>query len=380
MRNVFVLVKNNLRILILKKPVYTLLVVVFPLIISLFMFKVMNNGVSPLTIGVVDKDNTFTSNKIINSFDKNMFNIINIQESDIESKFSSKEVNLVVSFDNNFEENILNGNDDGIIIRCLENENYYKLINKSIGIEVSNLINLAKVNNGNYEKYEESVKRAELETIKINKEHLNDVKGDYENVQVLIGFIIMFALYRAMSGSALINEDKEQNVYTRILVASIKTWQYYLANIFSVILLLIILFGLTILGMNFIIDADLGLSNLQLFIILSLVAIVAVSIGTFCTNVTNDRDLSSILSTTIMIVFSALGGCFVPIKYLSPIINKVSYLTPIRWALEMVNNIQQKASLNIILIDAMILILFATTFFIAAIYCINKRDKTDYII
>lgn len=197
--------------------------------------------------------------------------------------------------------------------------------------------------------------------------------------QMLIGFMIMFALYRAMSGTALINEDKEENIYTRILAASIKTWEYYLSNIISVIVLLIILFGLSILGINIFTDIDFGVSKIALFIILCLISIVSVSIGTFCNSVTDDRDLSDIISTVLIVVFLFVGGCFVPIQDLPKTINIVSYFTPTRWAMEAINNIQNGESINVIIMNLGMLLLFAALFFITAVYCINRRDKTDYV-
>lgn len=189
----------------------------------------------------------------------------------------------------------------------------------------------------------------------------------------------MFAFYRAMSGSGLISEDKEQNMYTRILTTSVKPWQYYLSNIISTTILLSILFSISVIEINFVSTIEIGVSNLMLIVILLILGIVAVSVGTFCMTITNDRDFSSIISNFVTISFLALGGCFVPLSYLSNTINKISYFTPIRWAMEAINNAQQGADISVIVMNLLVLSLFGMVFFIISVYCINKRDKVDNV-
>ena len=189
----------------------------------------------------------------------------------------------------------------------------------------------------------------------------------------------MFAFYRAMSGSGLIGEDKEQNMYTRILTTSVKPWQYYLSNIISTTILLAILFSISVIEINLVSTIEIGVSNIMLITILLILGIVSVSVGTFCMTITNDRDLSSIISNFITISFLALGGCFVPLSYLSGIINKISYFTPIRWAMEAINNAQQGADISVIVMNLLVLSLFGVVFFIISVYCINKRDKVDNV-
>lgn len=381
MRNIAVLIKNNLRILLVKKPLYSILMVLLPLIISLVMVKFMSIGNKPFVMAVVDNDQSYTSSKIIESFNNDkIFNVVNVNyEDDLEGKFASKDINVAVVIDENFEKNILKGSKDGITIKGLESDSLYIIIKERIENNTNNLINLAKINDYNFDKYKESVINKEDYIIKVTNENLKGENIDYSTAQGIIGYMVMFALYRAMSGTALINEDKEQNVYTRVLASSIKTWQYYVANIISVTILLIFLFGLSVLGIKFIVDVNLGISTLNLFIILSIVAVVSVSIGTFCNTVTEDRDLSSILSNILTISFLFLGGCFIPIDYLPDIINKISYFTPIRWVMESISNIQNGANISVILMNIGILILFIILFFITAIYSINRRDKTDYV-
>ena len=381
MRSVYALVKNNLKIMILKKPVYTILTVVFPLIIFLFAPKIIDGSITEINVGIYDESKSFSSNKLDEYLsDIDMINLVEVNsEDDLKQKFNTRDIYLGIMIDKNMEEKVLRGDNSGVILYGIEGENLYEILDKGLSIELSNMINLAKINNGDFKKYKSSVERKEKEKIQVSYKDLNDVEGNHSVSQTLIGFIIMFAFYRAMSGSGLIGEDKEQNMYTRILTTSVKPWQYYLSNIISTTILLAILFSISVIEINLVSTIEIGVSNIMLITILLILGIVSVSVGTFCMTITNDRDLSSIISNFITISFLALGGCFVPLSYLSGTINKISYFTPIRWAMEAINNAQQGADISVIVMNLLVLSLFGMVFFIISVYCINKRDKVDNV-
>ncbi|MFQ9674891.1 MAG: ABC transporter permease [Clostridium paraputrificum] len=381
MRSVYALVKNNLKIMILKKPVYTILTVVFNFIIFLFAPKIIDGSITEINVGIYDESKSFSSNKLDEYLsDIDMINLVEVNsEDDLKQKFNTRDIYLGMMIDKNMEEKVLRGDSSGVILYGIEGENLYEILDKGLSIELSNMINLAKINNGDFKKYKSSVERKEKEKIQVSYKDLNDVEGNHSVSQTLIGFIIMFAFYRAMSGSGLIGEDKEQNMYTRILTTSVKPWQYYLSNIISTTILLAILFSISVIEINLVSTIEIGVSNIMLITILLILGIVSVSVGTFCMTITNDRDLSSIISNFITISFLALGGCFVPLSYLSGIINKISYFTPIRWAMEAINNAQQGADISVIVMNLLVLSLFGVVFFIISVYCINKRDKVDNV-
>lgn len=379
MKNIIALVKNNLRILVIKKPGYTILMVMLPIMVVIGLSKILGGDSSPIKVGILDNSKSFSASKVIESIDSGdlMKCIKYTTKEEIDNSFATSDIDLAIVINNDFEEKLLKGDSSGIVIKGIENENLSKMLSGIVNVEVNNLSNLAKVNNGDYSGYKGSVEKYKSSATTVSKDSLNDLYGDYSKSQTLIGFLIIFAFYRAMSGSGLIGEDKEENIYTRILVTPVKVWQYYVSNIISSILLVIILFSVSIVGIKLVSDVNIGMSYFYLFIILCTVSIVAVSVGCFCSTVTDDRDLSSIISNFILMTFLAIGGCFVPIRYLSPIVNKLSYATPTRWAMEAVTNLQQGEGIRVIAMDLGIVILFGCVFFIASIYCINRRDKID---
>ncbi|MBS6888380.1 MAG: ABC transporter permease [Clostridium sp.] len=308
MRSVYALVKNNLKIMILKKPAYTILTVVFPMIIFLFAPKIIDGSITEINVGIYDESKSFSSNKLDEYLsDIDMINLVEVNsEDDLKQKFNTRDIYLGIMIDKNMEEKVLRGDNSGVILYGIEGENLYEILDKGLSIELSNMINLAKINNGDFEKYKSSVERKKKEKIQVSYKDLNDVEVNHSVSQTLIGFIIMFAFYRAMSGSGLIGEDKEQNMYTRILTTGVKPWQYYLSNIISITILLAILFSISVIEINLISTIEIGVSNIMLITILLILGIVSVSVGTFCMTITNDRDLSSIMTRWVFCAFILL--------------------------------------------------------------------------
>lgn len=378
---ILTLVKNNFRMLVLKKPMNTVMMVVAPVVIAIFVSMVMNKGQKPLKVAVLDNSKSISSEAIINSISKEgTFEIINNNSvEELESEFTTSSVNVAIIFEGDFEEKLMKGDTTGVFIKGLEGSSNYKIISSILGLELSNMKNLAIVNNGDIYNYKESLSRYESSNIHIAKESLNDLYGDYTNSQSIIGFLVMFALFRAMAVTTVIGKDKEQRIYTRILVAPAQQWQYYLANLISTLSLILLQITLSIIGIKIFTEINMGMSNLQLFLVLAAIGILAVSIGCLCATVTDNRDLSSIISNIILSPILFLGGCFVPIQFLSPTINKISYFTPIRWAMEAIVDFQQGAGNIKALQDLGVVMLFAVAFFVAAIYCVTRRDSVDEI-
>ena len=71
MRNILVLIENNLRISILKKPVQFMLYTLFPVFIILISSQLFKFSQGYINVGIVDNDSTKTSKVIVDTIKKN---------------------------------------------------------------------------------------------------------------------------------------------------------------------------------------------------------------------------------------------------------------------------------------------------------------------
>ena len=185
----------------------------------------------------------------------------------------------------------------------------------------------------------------------------------------------MFVFFNASSIAGNINVDKERNVYARVFLSNVKTWQYYGANIISNLCIVLFQLAVAIITMEYIVHSSIGVPPMQLFAVLAIVATVAVAFGTACVAVINDSDTASMVSNLCSLIFVVLGGSFVQVEFFPEKIKIISYISPIRWAVSCVQSMQQGISfydlrVNYIVMMAMTLVLLTIAFVVS-----KRKDK-----
>lgn len=376
MKNILVLIKNNLRVTILKKPMGFIISLFAPVIILFIMLKVLNFNSGYINIGVIDNDNSKTSSLVINSIKG--FDGFNIKEINIDEKkdlFSENSVNAVIEINNNFEENLINGQVDLIKVTSKSNDSIGDLIKELINDEVNNINKISIAVNKDKDKYYKALDNyKDSSYIKIEKQSLSDLYGDYSFSQMFIGFIIMFMLIRGMNTSFRVFKEKEENIYTRIFMAPIKVYEYYLADIISGYISILIQVILGVLSIR-ILNVNTGLKDIELFIILALLGLVSISIGVCCRAFSKNINEASNIFNFVNMIMVMIGGAFVPIEMFPKVIEKISYFTPVRWAMESIIKIQQGETIFSIYKYLLIILLFAIVFLSIGIYKTSKEER-----
>lgn len=380
MKNILVLIKNNLRISIVKKPVGFLISLLAPVLIFYIMMSVLNFGSGYIKIGVIDKDKSKTSNNII-EFIKNYegFTIKNINEDEIKNLFAEGNIDVVVEIKDKFEEDLINGEGKGIKVTFLENKDTGKAIKHLLNEEIKNINNILLASQGNKELYYGSLDNyVNNSYVKMQRKNLNDLYEDYTFSQIFVGFIVMFMLIRGLVTSSRVFMEKRENVYNRIFMAPIKTYEYYLADAISGYIHVLIQVILGVLGLK-LLNIQIGLRYLELIIILSVFGLVSISLGILCRSFAKNQNESSNIFNFLQIIFTMVGGAFVPIDMMPSIIEKISYFTPVRWVMESIIAMQQGAAFQEIYKYLAIIFLFAVAFFLIGTYNTSKEERKTVI-
>ncbi|WP_411168238.1 ABC transporter permease [Clostridium sp. MB05] len=376
MKNIIVLIKNNLKIAIIKKPIGFIMSIIAPILILLLMLNVINMNSGYITVGIIDNDSSKTSKDILDSI-KNYegFNVREIQQNEKKDLFSENAINAVIEVTSGFEDSLLKGDTNPIKITSVENDDVGMIIRNLVNEQMSNINSIAIAAEGNKEVYYKSLDNYSNNSyIKLERESLNDLHEEYSFSQTFIGFIIMFMLIRGMSTSYRVFKEKEENVYNRIFMAPIKTYEYYVADAISGYISILLQVSLSIIGIKFV-KVQVGVSTLELFAILSLVGLVSISLAICCRSFAKNITEASNIFNFANIIMVMIGGAFVPIEIMPPIIEKISYFTPVRWAIQSIIDIQQGASFNEIYKYLIIIVLFAVAFFVIGIYKTSKEER-----
>lgn len=376
MKNILTLIKNNLRVDIVKKPFEFLIELIAPVIIAYIMLMVISGNSGYINIGVIDNDNSKTSNIIIDSLkNKEGYNVKVINNEDIDNLFSEKAVNVVLEIKDEFEKEMIEGKTSKIKVTSIEDDGIGNLIKEFINTEMNNINQISLASDKNEEVYYKSIDNYSKNiSVNIKKENLGDLKSDYFTSQIYIGFLIMFMLIRGMKTAYRIFDEKDENIYMRIFMAPVKTIEYYLASIISGYIAILIQVILGIISIN-ILNIEIGLNNIEMFIILSLVGLVSISLALCCGAFSKNRTEASNIFNFGNILLLMIGGAFVPLEIMPPLIEKISYFTPIRWAMKTISDIQQGYSFSETYKYLFILFLFSVAFFVIAAYKTAKSEK-----
>ncbi|MBD7915706.1 ABC transporter permease [Clostridium sp. Sa3CUN1] len=376
MKNILTLIKNNLRVDIVKNPFEFLIGLIAPVIILYVMLMVINTSSGYINIGVIDNDNSRTSNIIINSLkNKEGYNVKVINDKDVDNLFSEKAVNVVLEIKTEFEKDIIEGNTNKVKVTSIKDDGIGNLIKEFINMEMANINDISLASNKNEEVYYKSIDNYSKNiSVNIKKESLGDLNSDYFTSQIYIGFLIMFMLIRGMKTAYRIFDEKDENIYMRIFMAPVKTIEYYLGIIISGYISILIQVILGIISIN-ILNIEIGLNNIQMFVILSLVGLVSISLALCCGAFAKNRTEASNTFNFANMLLLMLGGAFVPLEVMPPLIEKISYFTPIRWAMKTISDIQQGYSFSETYKYLFILFLFSVAFFVIAAYKTAKSEK-----
>jgi len=375
-RNILVLIKNNLRVDILKNPFGFLLGLFAPVLILFIMLIVLSGNSGYINIGIVDNDNSKTSNLIID-FLKNIegYNVNEIKKEDIKNLFSEKAINVAMEIEDRFEKEIIDGDLSKVKITAIEDDGIGNLIKELVNMEMVNIRDISLASNKNEEVYYKSIDNYSGSiSVNIKKESLNDLHSDYSSSQIYIGFLIMFMLIRGMRTAYRIFDEKDENIYMRIFMAPVKTSEYYLAGIISGYISILIQVFLGIVSIN-ILNLETGVKNIELFIILALVGLVSISLALCCSSFAKNKSEATNIFNFANILLPMLGGAFVPLEIMPPLVEKISYFTPVRWAMQSISDIQQGYNFSETYKYLFILFLFSVAFFVIAAYRTVKEEK-----
>lgn len=376
MNNVMALFSNNIKLTILKKKKFFILIVIAPIIFLILYSKLMTGGSSGyIKVGIVNPNETMASQAIVSSLKtNNMIGVSNLTEDNIKSNITNKNIDFAIIIPSNFENNLLNHKQSGIRIETQNGTDTYKAIEPVLNSEINNLEYLANASNGNKEIFNTAIENYTSKSIKLQTKNLTNLQGDYETTLSFIGILIFFIFTISSFATKSISEDRKKNVYARVFMAPIKTWQYYLANIMTCIVTLIIQIAAALLALKYIVHLQLGMNPWELAIILFSLGLFAIVLELLIMSIM--KDDSNMLGNIIILIMTMLGGCFVPMSLFPSSVNKISMLMPTRWAMQAITDLQQGFTFPSIIKYIVYLLILAFVLLIAVAYITSKEEKT----
>lgn len=380
MRNVFLLVKNTLKLFFRRKGnlIYILLSVLIP-----FVVLTLNlSGSSKLTIGVINNDTGILSKDLVNSFkDSQKFKVVNIDKSNLDKYVTKGNIDFAIIFPKDFSKNVIEDKPLKVQIVSIKGKEVALAVKNYIDEYISNLKYLSISSNGDsstfYKMYQEYEKNA---LIKLGEYTVKDKSVINDIMTRSVGMFIMFLMMGTSRIAELMLQEKRDKTYSRICAAPVKSIVYASSNFIVNMIVTLFQIGLIMLLLAVFLKLPFDKSFLEIFVILVAFGISAIGLSMLIVAFSDSTAQSGGLSTLIITPSCMLGGAFWPIEVMPKIFQKVSYFMPQRWAIDAITKIEGATSSSDVLLNIFILLAFALTFILIASYKMKMSNKmADFV-
>ncbi|MGL4450167.1 MAG: ABC transporter permease [Sarcina sp.] len=292
MRNIMLILKNNLYRLKYDKATLAIMLIVTPLVVGLGIYFSNNSDIKG-KIAVVG----------VNKQEENMIKTALKANEDIELEFLDKEV-----------ENT----------KLIRGEYIAQLSLEGKKLEVSEFSNT-------------EVKNV-LEALLEGKIYKNE-EVQISTIAKIVGFLIMFLFFGAISVADPFLSDRENKVYTRVLQGNVSYLQYTIGQLLYIILLLaiptMIISGITITVFN----VNLGINMFSFMGIIFLVGLLSGSYVVLMSNIFKNRTAVAMNTSIISMITCLLSGCLISIDGGNKIVDGIRNLLPQKRLIDFANEL-----------------------------------------
>ncbi len=343
----------RIRFIRLKHEFFVLLIMTAMALVFTYLMGVVQSGDFTPTVLVVDNDKSEYSGMLISELNTN--NAFRYQITSYKDAINGVEENKVLAaiiIESNFENKIKNRNEPTIgIMKVNFNRDIYTLesIVSGIASKMIGNINIAHVTAEYIEQYsgpknESIVNKAynsALEgwkyrkPISVKTETFSSV-NKYDNTKhMMIGFTLFFSMYTIVFAVGEILNDRENNVWQRLLMSPISRRSILGGNLVVTFLLGAFQIGILIFAGKYLFGLDLGPSIGGITTIAMAFVFTVTSLGLLLSGVVKTHSQLAAITPVILTSTSMLGGCMWPLDIVnSKLLLMLANLTPQKWAVQ----------------------------------------------
>lgn len=376
MRNILLIISNILKVTFKNKG--NIVIYVFLPLSGLLLALLIYSGsdASTLSVGFSDNDNGALSAELRQALEaREGFVVSEVGEAEIDGKLTDFGLDAAVIVPAGFTESIYANEPADIEIVSLKGQDTTVWIEQLLSNCIDNLADIAAASGGDRPMFEKMLGQYKAQTIELSVVKLEDKSVGKSMTMTSIGFLIMFMMLGASFTSMIILKEKRNRTYYRICSAPVSSRQYILANSLTSLTITVIQTTMILLAMKYVFRIDTGVSDGLMFMILLLFGLVAIGLGLLLTAFSDSSYMATTLSSLVQTPTCMLGGCFWDVSFMPEFMQKISYFTPQRWAINAVEKLQAGAGITAIYLNLLVLAAFALAFTLVAVYKFSRTDN-----
>ena len=303
-----------------------------------------------------------------------------IRESEADDLILSGELDAVLIFPEGFAQNIIGGTPGPVRIESIKGAQVTGYIKSYLNAYIQNISSIGKIAQGDIGAFNPIYSSYQSSRFQLSAVTLTDQSANHDMTNRAIGYLIVFMLFSAVNLSAMTIRDKENRTYFRLLTAPITARSYVLSNVIVNLFLMMIQIAATLFVMTRFFHIEPGIPMWQMFLILSLFALVAVSLSLVIVAFSDSTMMANGIQTMVIIPTSLLAGCLFPISVMPEAIQRIADFLPQHWLLNTFVKLQQGSGFNQVILHLAVLLAFAMTLALVAVYKFGRnQDTQNYI-
>ena len=364
------IIKNTLKIL-LKRKSFIFVTFILPAIL-IFFFSSAAEVMTSINIGIYNKDKGEFGKFIEKRLES--INGTKITTLDSEDEYVSnlifEECSVVVVIEENFTEDIINGKENVIEVKSINDGEAAPIVNSYLESEVSSLATIC--NNVDVKKEGIDSVLNTFSSCKPKYNNINKVKTT-KDPYIVIGMVLYTIFITAAMSCGFILEDERQNTKERILLSKISERQYYGAQLLVYFLACCIpaieYYSICKFG-----KFDFGFKyDFIVLLLLFVLVLMAISLGLFLSSIIKNKTVFTLVMTTFTIPIFMLSGTYWPFEMMSKGMQRVGNLLPIRWFYIILEDLKGNEGIISIVPLLCCMVLVNLLLFLLSIFCTKNK-------
>lgn len=344
------------------------------IVIALFAFGEQED--ESIAIGVVNNDAELMAEETV-AFIKEQDNITYqaLAGDEVDGRLADGSAEAVITLNKGYSNSVVEGNPDNIEMTSIKGESVTSTIRDNLYQFIDRLVMISQATDAN-----EATFMTMLDDYREAGFGVNIVSEDKTGSQVsmsAIGFLLVIMMFSAVNLSEIIQAEKENRTYFRLLSTPVTAWSYTVSNIIVNMVVMSVQVAVTLCALMFVFKIDLGMGFWQAFFILWLFSFIAIGISLAIVAYSNSRNMTGAMANLIILPTIMLSGGFWPVEVMPDFLQKVSEFLPQRWTLDTLEALQQGGSVGELYLNIGILMAFALALFIIAIYKMSRNNNTQ---
>jgi ABC-2 type transport system permease protein len=343
-----------------------------PLIQLLVLGYTITTEVKNISLLIADRDDSYTSREIIRSFgNTDRFEIIGFETDPrlLEESLQKWDAQMILIIPQDFGSQIsrreqpelqvildgLDGNSAGI----------------ALGYAQGILMDYAQKHFSNPN---QSIVLRQLNILQINDRMWYN--ADLDNAQYMIpGLVVVLLTVISMMLSAIsLVREKEIGTLEQLMVTPLRRYQLLFGKIIPFLILTFVEMVFVLIFAQFVFDITIVGSYLLLGGLAFLFLFTTLGLGVFVSAITHTQQQAMFISWFLMVFMILMSGFFIPIENMPPLLQKITYLNPMRYFMYIIRDIVQKGStLQYLLQDVVPMTIYGILIFFLGVLNFHKR-------